>query len=168
MLLHGIALTFVVAAGSWCLAMSLGIVLLVIRLMPQPHRRGGGRGVRLLSPQRADAGAADALVLRHRQPAARRRCRDWLDDHEARRFSRSSRSGSARPPISARTCAPGLRSVASGQTRGGPCPRPQLHRRDAPRADAAGASATRCRRSSTTASRCSRTAASPWRSASPN
>ena len=34
MLLHGLRMTLVVAAGSWCLAMSLGVVLLVIRLTP--------------------------------------------------------------------------------------------------------------------------------------
>lgn len=34
MLLRGLVMTFVVALGSWCLAMSLAIVLLVIRLTP--------------------------------------------------------------------------------------------------------------------------------------
>lgn len=34
MLLHGLRTTFVVAFGSWCLAMSLGVVLLVVRLTP--------------------------------------------------------------------------------------------------------------------------------------
>jgi polar amino acid transport system permease protein len=34
MLLQGLAITFVVAVGSWCLAMSLAIVLLVTRLTP--------------------------------------------------------------------------------------------------------------------------------------
>src|SRR5215210_6164653 len=34
MLLRGLGITFVVALGSWCLAMSLAIVLLVIRLTP--------------------------------------------------------------------------------------------------------------------------------------
>ena len=34
MLLHGLRTTFVVAAGSWCLAMGLGVVLLVVRLTP--------------------------------------------------------------------------------------------------------------------------------------
>lgn len=34
MLLHGLRMTLVVAAGSWCLAMGLGVVLLVIRLTP--------------------------------------------------------------------------------------------------------------------------------------
>jgi polar amino acid transport system permease protein len=34
MLLHGIAMTFVIAIGSWCFAMSLGLVLLAIRLAP--------------------------------------------------------------------------------------------------------------------------------------
>lgn len=36
MLWHGIQLTFVVAIGSWLLAMSLGIVLLVVRQIPGP------------------------------------------------------------------------------------------------------------------------------------
>jgi polar amino acid transport system permease protein len=34
MLLHGIIMTFVVAIGSWLLAMSLGILLLALRLLP--------------------------------------------------------------------------------------------------------------------------------------
>lgn len=34
MLLYGLRMTLVVAAGSWCLAMGLGVVLLVIRLTP--------------------------------------------------------------------------------------------------------------------------------------
>jgi polar amino acid transport system permease protein len=34
MLLRGLEMTFVIAIGSWCLAMSLGLVLLVIRLTP--------------------------------------------------------------------------------------------------------------------------------------
>ena len=76
-----------------------------IRAPAEPHRRRRGRGLRLLPPQRADARAADALVLRHLQPAARRRCRTGCPTTTARRSSRSSRSASARPPISARTCA---------------------------------------------------------------
>lgn len=40
MLLHGLAMTFMVAASSWCLAMSLGLLLLVIRLTPS--RIAGG------------------------------------------------------------------------------------------------------------------------------
>src|SRR5918995_6763197 len=34
MLLHGLEMTFVIAAGSWLLAMSLAILLLIIRLSP--------------------------------------------------------------------------------------------------------------------------------------
>lgn len=34
MLIHGLGMTFVVAIGSWLLAMSLGLALLVIRLLP--------------------------------------------------------------------------------------------------------------------------------------
>lgn len=34
MLLHGMWMTFVIAVGSWLLAMSLGILLLVVRLLP--------------------------------------------------------------------------------------------------------------------------------------
>ena len=71
MLLHGIALTFVVAAGSWCLAMSLGIGLLVIRLMPLRIAEGAVAALCFLSSQCPDARAADALVLRHREPVAR-------------------------------------------------------------------------------------------------
>jgi polar amino acid transport system permease protein len=34
MLMHGIWMTFVIAVGSWLLAMTLGILLLVVRLLP--------------------------------------------------------------------------------------------------------------------------------------
>ncbi|MEP6876476.1 MAG: amino acid ABC transporter permease [Burkholderiales bacterium] len=34
MLVHGVQMTFVIALGSWLLAMSLGVVLLVVRLTP--------------------------------------------------------------------------------------------------------------------------------------
>ena len=34
MLIGGLWMTFVVAIGSWCLAMSLAILLLVVRLLP--------------------------------------------------------------------------------------------------------------------------------------
>jgi len=34
MLVGGLWMTFVVAIGSWCLAMSLAILLLVVRLLP--------------------------------------------------------------------------------------------------------------------------------------
>jgi len=34
MLLRGLVMTFVIAIGSWCLAMSLAVVLLVVRLTP--------------------------------------------------------------------------------------------------------------------------------------
>jgi polar amino acid transport system permease protein len=34
MLLHGLEMTFVIAIGSWCLAMALALVLLAIRLAP--------------------------------------------------------------------------------------------------------------------------------------
>ena len=34
MLLHGIVMTFVIAIGSWCLAMTLAILLLAIRFSP--------------------------------------------------------------------------------------------------------------------------------------
>jgi polar amino acid transport system permease protein len=34
MLVHGIRMTFVIAVGSWLLAMTLGVLLLVIRLLP--------------------------------------------------------------------------------------------------------------------------------------
>ena len=35
MLLHGLEMTFVIAIGSWCLAMALALVLLAIRLAPR-------------------------------------------------------------------------------------------------------------------------------------
>ena len=34
MLVHGVQMTFVIALGSWLLAMSLAVVLLVVRLTP--------------------------------------------------------------------------------------------------------------------------------------
>ena len=40
MLLHGLGMTFTVAVGSWCLAMSLGVVLLVVRLLPSRIAEG--------------------------------------------------------------------------------------------------------------------------------
>ena len=40
MLLHGLRMTLVVAAGSWCLAMGLAIVLLVVRLLPSRIAEG--------------------------------------------------------------------------------------------------------------------------------
>ena len=44
MLLHGIWMTFVIALGSWLLAMTLGVVLLVIRLLPSRIADGAVAG----------------------------------------------------------------------------------------------------------------------------
>ena len=39
MLLHGVQMTLIIALGSWLLAMSLAVVLLVGSPHAQPHRR---------------------------------------------------------------------------------------------------------------------------------
>jgi polar amino acid transport system permease protein len=44
MLLHGLRLTLVVAVGSWILAMSLAVVLLVVRLLPGPVAESAVQG----------------------------------------------------------------------------------------------------------------------------
>ena len=75
MLLHGLQMTLVIAVGSWLLAMTLAVVAADGSPHAEPHRRACRRGLRLLPPQRADAGADHAVVLRHLEPAARRRAR---------------------------------------------------------------------------------------------
>ena len=65
MLLHGIEMTFIIAIGSWLLAMTLAILLLALRFSPGRFGECLRRRLCLLSPQRPDARPADAVVLRH-------------------------------------------------------------------------------------------------------
>jgi len=115
MLLHGIALTFVVAAGSWCLAMSLGIGLLVVRLMPL----------------RITEGAVAAYVSYHRNVPTLVQLmlwyfgiasllpdpvQYWLNDHGSEAIFAIIALGLCQAAYFSEDLRSGLRSVALGQS----------------------------------------------------
>ena len=164
----GLPLTFVIAVGSW---------------LPRDEPRHRAARHPAHAPAASPKARSRRYVSYHRNVPTLVQLMLWyfgisslLPDRAAILARRPQRRGDLRDhrprPVPGRLFqrGPALRPALgrAGPERGGPCARPRLRRSDALRADAAGASATRCRRSSTTASRCSRTAASRWRSASPN
>ena len=105
MLVDGFWVTLIIAAGSWLLAMSLGILLLMIRLMPS---RIAERAVRVYVSYHRNVPTLVQLMLWYfgissLLPSG---LQDWLSDTMPRRRSRSSASASARRRISAKTCVP--------------------------------------------------------------
>ena len=144
MLLHGVQLTLVVAAGSWLLAMTLALVLLVVRLTPS--RIAAARASQAYVSYHRNVPTLVQLMLWYFGIASllpRRAAGAGCPSTTPRRCSPSSRSGCARPRTSAKTCAPACAPIPRGPGRGRARAGPRLHRLDAPRADAAGACATR-------------------------
>ena len=115
MLRHGLLITFVVAIGSWCLAMSLGIGLLVIRLLPS----------------RVSDGAVAAYVSYHRNvptlvqlmlwyfgissllPAG---LQGWLSEHSGEAIFAIIALGLCQAAYFSEDLRSGLRSVPPGQS----------------------------------------------------
>ena len=115
MLLHGLAMTFVIAIGSWCLAMSLAIVLLVARLLPS----------------RIASGAVAAYVSYHRNVPTLVQLILWyfgiasllpdalqifLTDHNGEAVFAIIALGLCQAAYFSEDLRSGLRAVASGQT----------------------------------------------------
>ena len=114
MLVHGLKMTFVVAAGSWLLAMSLAVVLVVIRL----------------APSRVADWAVGAYVSYHRNvptlvqlmlwyfgissllPGA---VQDWLNNHNAEAAFAIISLGLCQAAYFSEDLRSGLRSVPPGQ-----------------------------------------------------
>ncbi len=119
MLLHGIGMTFVIAIGSWVLAMSLGILLLAVRLLPLGH-----------IGSRIAEGVVAAYISYHRNvptlvqlmlwyfgisslfPDA---MQEWLSDHSGEAIFAIVGLGLCQAAYFSEDLRSGLRSVSPGQ-----------------------------------------------------
>ena len=90
-------------------------MLLVVRLTPSRIAERAGRGLRLLPPQRADAGAADALVLRHLRACCPTALQDWLSDHNGEAIFAIIALGLCQAAYFSEDLRSGLRAVPTGQ-----------------------------------------------------
>ena len=110
----GVQMTLIIAVGSWLLAMSLGIVLLVVRLTPS---RIAERVVAAYVSYHRNVPTLVQLMLWYfgissLLPDA---LQDWLASTTARRCSPSSRLGLCQAAYFSEDLRSGLRSVPTGQ-----------------------------------------------------
>jgi polar amino acid transport system permease protein len=114
MLLHGLRLTLVIAVGSWLLAMSLAIVLLVVRLLPS---RAAERAVQGYISYHQNVPTLVQLMLWYfgvssLLPGA---LQGWLGEHSGEAVFAIIGLGLCQAAYFSEDLRSGLRSVAPGQ-----------------------------------------------------
>lgn len=114
MLLHGLRLTLVIAAGSWLLAMSLAVVLLVVRLLPS---RAAERAVQGYISYHQNVPTLVQLMLWYfgvssLLPGA---LQEWLGEHHGEAVFAIIGLGLCQAAYFSEDLRSGLRSVAPGQ-----------------------------------------------------
>lgn len=114
MLLHGLRLTLVIAAGSWLLAMSLAVVLLVVRLLPS---RAAERAVQGYISYHQNVPTLVQLMLWYfgvssLLPGA---LQEWLGEHHGEALFAIIGLGLCQAAYFSEDLRSGLRSVAPGQ-----------------------------------------------------
>ena len=114
MLLHGVKLTLIVALGSWLLAMSLAIVLLVVRLTPS---RIAQRGVRAYVSYHRNVPTLVQLMLWYFGIASLLPddLQGWLSEHNAEAVFAVIGLGLCQAAYFTEDLRSGLRSVPAGQ-----------------------------------------------------
>src|SRR4030095_8067097 len=114
MLLHGVQMTLIIAFGSWLLAMSLAVVLLVVRLLPS---RVAERGVIAYISYHQNVPTLVQLMLwdfgiYSLRPSA---LREWLLAHNGEAVFAIIALGLCQAAYFSEDLRSGLRSVPSGQ-----------------------------------------------------
>ncbi|GLH76085.1 ABC transporter permease [Bradyrhizobium sp. SSBR45G] len=114
MLADGFLVTLIIAAGSWVLAMSLGILLLVIRLLPS---RIAERAVRAYVSYHSNVPTLVQLILWYfgissLLPSG---LQEWLSEHHAEATFAIIGLGLCQAAYFSEDLRSGLRSVAAGQ-----------------------------------------------------
>jgi len=114
MLLHGIWMTFVIALGSWLLAMTLGVVLLVTRLLPS--RIGDGAVAGYISYHR-NVPTLVQLMLWYFGIASLlpNGLQAWLGDHNGESIFAIIALGLCQAAYFSEDLRSGLRSITAGQ-----------------------------------------------------
>jgi len=114
MLLHGVKLTLIVALGSWLLAMSLAIVMLVVRLTPS---RIAQRGVRAYVSYHRNVPTLVQLMLWYFGIASLLPddLQGWLSEHNAEAVFAVIGLGLCQAAYFTEDLRSGLRSVPAGQ-----------------------------------------------------
>jgi polar amino acid transport system permease protein len=114
MLVDGFWVTLIIAAGSWLLAMSLGILLLVIRLMPS---RIAERAVRVYVSYHSNVPTLVQLMIWYFGIASLlpSGLQDWLSAHYAETTFAIIGLGLCQAAYFSEDLRSGLRSVAAGQ-----------------------------------------------------
>lgn len=115
MLLHGLRLTLVIAVGSWLLAMSLAVVLLVVRLLPS---RAAERAVQGYISYHQNVPTLVQLMLWYfgissLLPGA---LQEWLGEHHGEAVFAIIGLGLCQAAYFSEDLRSGLRSVAPGQS----------------------------------------------------
>jgi polar amino acid transport system permease protein len=114
MLADGFLVTLIIAAGSWLLAMSLGILLLMIRLMPS---RIANHAVRAYVSYHSNEPTLVQLILWYfgissLLPSS---LQEWLSDHHAEVTFAIIGLGLCQAAYFSEDLRSGLRSIAAGQ-----------------------------------------------------
>ena len=115
MLVHGIGMTFVVALGSWLLAMSLGLSLLVIRLAPSRIADGLVGGY--ISYHRNVPTLVQLMLwyfgISSLMPAG---LQEWLSDHQGEAIFAIVALGLCQAAYFSEDLRSGLRAIGPGQS----------------------------------------------------
>jgi polar amino acid transport system permease protein len=114
MLLHGLFMTFVVAIGSWLLAMSLGITLLAIRLLPSRIAEGA---VAAYIPYHRNVPTLVQLMLWYFGIASLfpDAMQEWLSNHNAEALFAITGLGLCQAAYFSEDLRSGLRAIPPGQ-----------------------------------------------------
>jgi polar amino acid transport system permease protein len=114
MLADGFLVTLMIATGSWILAMSLGILLLVIRLMPS---RIAERAVRAYVSYHSNVPTLVQLILWYFGISSLlpTTLQEWLSDHHAEATFAIIGLGLCQAAYFSEDLRSGLRSIAAGQ-----------------------------------------------------
>jgi polar amino acid transport system permease protein len=114
MLADGFLVTLIIAAGSWLLAMSLGILLLMIRLMPS---RIANHAVRAYVSYHSNVPTLVQLILWYFGISSLlpTPLQEWLSDHDAEATFAIISLGLCQAAYFSEDLRSGLRSIAAGQ-----------------------------------------------------